>query len=117
MIDMEPKETFRGVILDELKNQSAEAQQEGEALHEDLKAQSTEAQQGRDALHADLKSQSADEQQLTGQYALAQAKCDLSLHNSDKREKDVEVVKSEEKSESKLVAQATPVKVDVSKER
>ena len=87
-----------------------------EALHEDLKAQSTEAQQGRDALHADLKSQSAGDQQLTGQYALAQAKCDLSLHNSDKREKDVEVVKSEEKSESKLVAQATPVKGYASRE-
>ena len=71
----------------------------------------------RNVLRDDLKRQIAEEQHLTGQYALSQAKCDLSLHNSDKREKDVEVVKSEEKSESKLVAQATPVKGYASRER
>ena len=71
----------------------------------------------RNVLRDDLKNQSADEQHLTGQYALAQVKCDLSLHNAEKRDKDVEVVEPEEKSKSKLVAQATPVKVDVSKER
>ena len=88
-----------------------------EALHEDLKAQSTEAQQGRDILRDELRGQSAEDQQLTGQYALAQAKCDLSLHNASKRDNYVEVVDPEEKSKSRLVAQATPVKVDVSQER
>ena len=64
----------------------------------------------RYALRDELRGQSAEDQHLTGQLALAQATCDLSLHNADKRDKSAEVVVSEEKSESKLVAQATPVK-------
>jgi hypothetical protein len=75
----------------------------------EMTAQSEEEQKGRFDLFYDLKNQSAEEQHLTGQYALAQAKCDLSLHNAGKRDNSVEVVKSDEKSESKLVAQATPV--------
>ena len=90
-IDMNPSETSRKAMIEEIEKQNMSEQQ------------------GRVALHADLKSQSGGEQQLTGQYALAQAKCDLSLHTAGKRDNSVEVVKSDEKSESKLVAQATPV--------
>ena len=90
-IDMNPSETSRKAMIEEIEKQNMSEQQ------------------GRVALHDDLKAQSGGEQQLTGQYALAQAKCDLSLHTAGKRDNSVEVVKSDEKSESKLVAQATPV--------
>ena len=83
----------------------------------EMTAQSDDGQQGRFDLFYDLKNQSADEQHLTGQYALAQAKCDLSLHNASKRDNYVEELTPEEKAEGNGVAQATPFKVDVSKER
>lgn len=46
----------------------------------------------------ELKSQKGDVQKLTGQYALAQAKCDLSIHNVGNRDNVNEVEKPVEKT-------------------
>ena len=105
----------RVAFYDEGKNGYVNVENIGFRKHLSMKptemtAQSEEEQKGRFDLFYDLKNQSAEEQHLTGQYALAQAKCDLSLHNAGKRSNCVEKLTPEEKVEIDNVAQATPYK-------
>ena len=72
---------------------------------------------GVDDLFNDLKNQKAEEQHLTGPYALAQAKCDLSLHNAEKKDSCVEKLTPKVEEERNTIVHVDPINVLASKER